>query len=227
MNASPMPIVRVLMSSLSGVPPHRRPAERAHRVQRRGEAPRRECRGAASSCVAGTRVGHEGQRDDAAVVDPAEARAAVVPDLVEAGDCTDAHQDVPAVSASSISTLSITTSRARSAATSMSTTASTVAPSAIVPSDASTKCSRKCSGVKCESAPNRTLTCVTRSRALVGGDLFDLAHHVAHQRVLVHRASSFNKLVRSASTASAACRTAASTGGESDSPPPKPAPSIP
>ena len=40
---------------------------------------------------------------------------------------------------------------------------STSAPSASVPREASSKCSRKCAGVKCESAPRRTRIRVTRS----------------------------------------------------------------
>src|SRR5262249_24760042 len=106
--------------------------------------------------VAGLRARNEGERHNRAVFEPAGAGAVVVPHLSESGERTDAHQP-------STSTLSIRTPVAPGDSRSPSTTASTSAPSAGVARAASSKCSRKCSGVKCESAPSRTETRLTRA----------------------------------------------------------------
>ena len=82
------------------------------------------------------------------------------------------------------------TARAFGRVTSSSRTASTSAPSAIVPRDASSKCSRKCSGVKWDSAPSRTRDARHALGAVRAGDLLDLPHQVVHQRLLVHGSSS-------------------------------------
>ena len=130
----------------------------------------------------GRASGTKRERDDGAVVEPADARAVRLPGLVErtrSSRCTSGHLDLDA--------LEDDARRARRRATSASSVASTSAPSATVPREASSKCSRKCSGVKCESAPRRTSTRVTRLAPSVARDRFDLAHEILHQRALVHQ----------------------------------------
>ena len=102
---------------------------------------------------------------------------------------------------------------------SSSSTASTSAPSAIVPRDESRKCSRKCSGVKCDSAPSRTDTFVT---PVAPSDSASITIRVIRSRIkclLVHPASS--------STSSTARSTPSCAGPLSSVPEPNTSPSIP
>src|SRR5512133_3656990 len=106
--------------------------------------------------IALTCLRNEGKRDDLAAAQPADPDLAVRPGLGEHVDRPQAHQAV-----SSSSTLSSRTPSAFGSVVLASSTASTTAPSAIVPREESRKCSPKCSGVKCESAPSRTEIFVT------------------------------------------------------------------
>src|SRR5512132_211147 len=102
---------------------------------------------------AGLGLWHEPECDRASVVEPAYACPCVIPNGVEDVNRSEAHQ-----SGTSSSTVSNTTPAASGAVASSQSVASIVAPSARVPRAASSKCSRKCSAVKCESAPSRTWT---------------------------------------------------------------------
>ena len=86
------------------------------------------------------------------------------------------------------------------------------APSATLPRAASSKCSRKCASVKCESAPRRTRIRVTRRAPAAAASRLDLPHQVLHQ--LACSCTARPPLERPAAT----CSTAASTSGDSSSP---------
>ena len=96
---------------------------------------------------------------------------------------------------------------------SSSSTASTTAPSAIVPRAESRKCSRKCSGVKCDSAPRRTDTFVTPVAPSDSATPRIRADQVAHQRLLVHPASSSTS---STARSTPSCARAAELGSRAE-----------
>ena len=116
---------------------------RAPRGRSRDRAPRRECRGGRARSAPGARVGHERERDDAAVVQAAEPRPS--PSQLSASRAiVPRHIRSPPPGREPRPRRSRARRRARSAAVEVVVEhASTAAPSASVPRAASAKCSRK------------------------------------------------------------------------------------
>ena len=159
--------------------------------------------------VAGARVGDEGERDDGAVVEPADARASRRPRPRRAARSSRGTSGLrpPRSRARRPSRAGVVRRRRRARRR-------TAAPSASVPREASAKCSRKCSGVKCESAPSRTSTRVTRRAPSERPSRSISRDEVLHQRALVHPASSQQLSATSGSTAAAHRRAEPVAGAE-------------